>query len=410
MKIFISYRRKDSGRDIGRIRDRLNTAFGEGTVFRDLEDIPSGVDFRKHLEKETNECKVMLVVIGPQWASITGANGKPRLFEDNDYTRIEVETGLSRLTNNEVTVIPVLISNTPMPAQEEIPESIAELTYQNAINIRDDPDFNNDIERLIRDIRSSQGFQEDDIKIADYEPKTIYIADGSFWMGINADEGIPYETPRHEIFLPAYRIGKYPVTNSQYKVFIQDTGRPVKPSMGWDGQRVPDGYENHPVTGVTWYEALDYCRWLTERAQGKHRYSLPNEAQWERACRGGNNTIYPWGDEFDPKRSNHGRSSLASVDAYPAQNDYGCFDFVGNVRQWTCSLWGPNFLVPDAKYSYPWKNDRRNDVEVNSQIRRIVRGSSFKAEKSDLRCTVRKGELPEAWVAGVGFRVIMIEN
>lgn len=401
MKIFISYRRKDSGRDIGRIRDRLKAAFGEQSVFRDLVDIPAGVDFRTYLEKETNECKVMLVVIGSQWANITGANGKLRLFEDNDYTRIEVETGLRRLKNNEATVIPVLVSNTLMPTQAEIPESIAALTYQNGMNIRDDPDFDHDMERLIRDIRSSRGFREDDITTESFEPKTIYIAEGTFGMG---------NPPGEEMMLPAYRIGKYPVTNSQYEVFIHDTGRLVKPSMGWDGQRVPEGYENHPVTGVTWYEALDYCKWLTEKTEGRHKYSLPNEAQWEKACRGGNNTTYPWGEEFDPKRSNHGSSTLAAVDAYPEQNEYGCYDFVGNVRQWTCTLWGEKRVAPDPKYAYPWKDARANDLNANSQIRRVVKGSSMTDNLNLLQCSTRSGQLPDDIgfpEARHGFRVVI---
>ncbi len=172
-----------------------------------------------------------------------------------------------------------------------------------------------------------------------FEPKTIYIPEGPFWMGSPAGAEIPsHETPQHEVILPAYRIGKYPVTNAQYEEFIRETGRPVSPSTGWDGQRVPKGIEENPITGVTWYESLAYCQWLSEKT--RRSYSLPNEAQWEKACRAGHNSLYPWGDEFDPKRSNHGCATIASVKAYPAQNDYACFDLVGNVRQWTASLWG----------------------------------------------------------------------
>jgi hypothetical protein len=111
MKIFISYRRADSTYLIGRIRDRLMTAFGDQSVFRDLDDIPAGVDFRTALERETNGCKVMLVIIGPQWAGITDNKGNKRLFNPGDYTRIEVETGLERLKENGTMVIPVLVMN-----------------------------------------------------------------------------------------------------------------------------------------------------------------------------------------------------------------------------------------------------------------------------------------------------------
>src|SRR5512147_1736144 len=121
-KIFISYRRADSTYLIGRIRDRLMNAFGEQSVFRDLDDIPAGVDFRTVLETETNGCNVMLVIIGPQWASITDAGGNKRLFNPGDYTRIEVETGLKRLVDNKIIVIPVLVMNAWMPSAQDLPE------------------------------------------------------------------------------------------------------------------------------------------------------------------------------------------------------------------------------------------------------------------------------------------------
>lgn len=410
MKIFISYRRADSTYLIGRIRDRLISAFGDQNVFRDLDNIPSGVDFRSVLEEETNECDVLLVVIGPQWAGITDANGSKRLFDPCDYNRIEVETGLKRLSQDNVAVIPVLVMNAQMPSPGELPESLAQLTFQNAISIRNDPDFNHDIEKLIGDIRRSRGFAAQDIAFEYFEPETIHIAGGPFLMGIRPGDGIPWhETPQHEVVLPAYRIGRYPVTNSQYEIFIQKTRRPVTPVMGWDGQKVRVGFENHPVTGVTWFEALAYCQWLIQETG--RRYTVPNEAQWEKACRGGSGSIYPWGDEFDPARCNYGNTKIAPVDAYPAQNEFGCFDLVGNVRQWTCTLWGEKRLFPDPKYAYPWKDDRRNELNASRQLRRVVRGSSMKDDQSLLRCSARNGQLPDD--AGLqdtkhGFRIAML--
>jgi hypothetical protein len=247
MKIFISYRRADSTYLIGRVRDRLITAFGDETVFRDIDDIPAGADFRTVLEEKTNKCDVMLVIIGPQWVGITDANGNKRLFDPGDYTRVEVETGLRRLEHGKTTVIPVLVMNAQMPSFRELPESLNQLAFQNAISIRNDPDFNHDIEKLIRDIRCSRGFTANDLSIGSFEPETIYIGEGSFLMGSQPGEGIsPHETPQHELLLPAFRFGKYPVTNEQYETFVHETGRPVTPGMGWDGQKVPVGFvPNH---------------------------------------------------------------------------------------------------------------------------------------------------------------------
>jgi len=243
-----------------------------------------------------------------------------------------------------------------------------------------------------------------------FEPETILIPEGPFLMGSPAMEGIPtYETPQHEVTLSAFRIGKYPVKNSQYEEFIRQTRRIVSPSMGWNGQRVPTGAEKLPVTGVSWYEAINYCEWLSNKTG--RVYALPNEAQWEKACRGGNSSFFPWGNEFDSTRCNHGRSSLAPVDACPAQNEYGGFDFVGNVRQWTCSLWGEKRISPDLRYAYPWQDDGRNELTANRQVRRVVRGSSMKDGVNLLRCSIRSGESPEErGLPGTrhSFRVVMI--
>jgi len=243
-----------------------------------------------------------------------------------------------------------------------------------------------------------------------FEPETILVPAGPFMMGSAPGDGISdYETPQHEVILPVYRIGKYPVTNAQYEKFInQNKNKFASSSMGWDGQRVPKEKENYPVTGVTWHDALEYCNWLKEKTG--REYTLPNEAQWEKACRGDGKTLYPWGDEFDDQRCNYGKPELAPVDAFPTQSKYG-FDFVGNVRQWTCTLWGEDRFTPDPRYPYnEWQDDDRNDVEAGKHIRRVVRGSSGKDNIKLLRCSARNGHLPSETGSTdilLGFRVAM---
>ena len=247
------------------------------------------------------------------------------------------------------------------------------------------------------------------IETAYFEPQTILIPSGAFWMGSDAGAGVPaYESPRHEVFVPEYRMGKTPVTNAQYEEFVRDMHRSVAPEMGWDGQKVPAGAEQLPVTGVTFYEAVAYCDWLSKKTERK--YSLPTEAQWEKACRGGNNFLYPWGDEVDPERSNQGKAELSIVDFYPEQNDYGVFDMVGNIRQWTCTVWGEKRIAPDARYAYPYKEDGRNDLNASKQLRRVVRGSSMKDDIKWMRCSARSGQTPDdVGLPGTrhGFRVVI---
>ena len=149
MKIFISYRRADSKYVVDRIRDRLIDAYGDDAIFRDIESIPLGQNFSDVLKETTTTCDVMLVAIGPQWAGITDTHGNKRLFDPNDYTRLEVEAGL---TNKKIPVIPILVMNATMPSAEEIPESLKDLLFRNAISIRNDPDFTPDMQRLIEGI------------------------------------------------------------------------------------------------------------------------------------------------------------------------------------------------------------------------------------------------------------------
>jgi len=146
MKIFISYRRADSKYVVDRIRDRLIDAYSEEAVFRDIESIGLGRNFSDVLKEATTTCDIMLVVIGPQWTSITDDQGNIRLFEPRDYTRLEVETGL---VNEKILVIPVLVMGARMPGVDEIPESLKDLRFRNAINVRNDPDFTPDMQRLI---------------------------------------------------------------------------------------------------------------------------------------------------------------------------------------------------------------------------------------------------------------------
>lgn len=277
-----------------------------------------------------------------------------------------------------------------------------------------DSDFSELYAAIEKRIRETPGIPVaaslETIDTAYFEPETILIPEGPFLMGSPEGDGAPAnESPQQTVNLSDYRIGKYPVTNSQYEEFVREKQIPVAPVMGWEGQRVPPNLWNHPVTGVTWYEALAYCQWLSEKTG--RSYLLPNEAQWEKACRGGlNGFLYPWGKDLEAGRSNHGHETIAAVDAYPAQNKFGCFDMVGNVRQWTCSLWGEKHSQPDARYLYPWKDDQRNSLSANRRIRRVVRGSSMRDDVIALRCSTRTGQLPDdAGLPGLrhGFRVVI---
>lgn len=142
--IFISYRRADDSAVAGRIHEHLANAFGQKNVFKDVDDIPPGADFREVLEQAISICDVMLVIIGKGWVL------DRRIEDPDDFVRIELETALR---TQSARVIPLLVSNASMPTKEVLPPSLHKLAYLNAVAIREDPDFVHDMDRLITDLK-----------------------------------------------------------------------------------------------------------------------------------------------------------------------------------------------------------------------------------------------------------------
>ena len=146
-KIFISYRRDDSQAMVDRMFERLTEAFGHQNLFRDIDSIPKGLDFRQWIERSVTQCDVLLAVIGPRWLDITDETSRRRLDDPADFVRMEIESALRR----NIPVIPVLLAQTRMPKPDALPESLRDLAYRNSSLIRHDPDFTNDMRMLIKD-------------------------------------------------------------------------------------------------------------------------------------------------------------------------------------------------------------------------------------------------------------------
>ncbi len=146
--IFISYRRDDSQLTCDRIYGYLGPIFGVKQVFRDLNDIDGGRDFRAAIEQALASCKVMVVVIGPTWSTIRDATGRRRLDNPNDMVRIEIETAFRR----GIAVLPLLVQGATLPFPAPLPASIQQLAYQNMRQVRPDPDFARDMQVVMLDI------------------------------------------------------------------------------------------------------------------------------------------------------------------------------------------------------------------------------------------------------------------
>jgi len=152
MNVFISYRRMDSQYIADRIYDWLVPEFGTDNVFKDVDSIPPGRDFRRILQDAFARCDALLVVIGPRWLGETDAAGRRRLDDPWDFVRIEIETALQR----DIPVIPLLVAGAPLPRWEDLPPSLQELVYRHAMPVRPDPDFRHDMGRLIKALRATE--------------------------------------------------------------------------------------------------------------------------------------------------------------------------------------------------------------------------------------------------------------
>ena len=128
-KIIISYRRRDSEAITGRIFDRLVARYGRHAIFRDIDNIPPGIDFRSHIADALAHSDILLAIVGPNWTGRSGRGGRARIDDDNDLLRIEVETALRRGTP----VIPVLLGNTRMPSADHVPEGLKDFLFRQAV-------------------------------------------------------------------------------------------------------------------------------------------------------------------------------------------------------------------------------------------------------------------------------------
>ncbi len=242
-----------------------------------------------------------------------------------------------------------------------------------------------------------------------FEPEMILIPTGEFLMGSDPEKdknAQDKEQPQHTLYLPNYYLAKTAVTKAQYAAFVQKTGH--KPPQHWVGELPPQGKENHPVVFVSWHDAMAYCRWLAE-VTGRN-YTLPSEAEWEKGARSDDGRIYPWGNQWDAKRCNSsedGKRDTTPVDVYPGgASPYGLLDMVGNVWEWTRSLWGRDNQKPDFEYPYQLA-DGREDEAADDTMRRVLRGGSFDNNKEVIRCAYRAvNNIPKECGNVIGFRVV----
>lgn len=210
------------------------------------------------------------------------------------------------------------------------------------------------------------------------------------------------EVPQHKVYLTAFQISRYEITNLQYRTFIKATGRPTpRGNQGedtWKDDTFND--DKQPVVGVTWFDAQAFAEWIG--------CSLPTEAQWERAARGTEGRIYPWGN-VPPKTRVHANFSRrfnkpTSVGQFPkGSSPEGIADLAGNVWEWCLDAYNPSI------YERATEDVRRNPVNLRFRDvlqARVIRGGAWNVGSAFLRSSLRFKYYPLESTHSIGFRVV----
>lgn len=226
----------------------------------------------------------------------------------------------------------------------------------------------------------------------EFIPETVVIPAGYFLMG--SEDGMDNERPVHRVYVDGFRIGKFPVTNREYKIYVEATG--AAPPPLWTEEMFAAAEK--PVVAVSWHEAAAYCEWLS-RTMGL-RFRLPTEAEWERAARGNaEGRRYPWGDELPDENLRRGcdpdNGGPPRVGLYEP-NDFGVYDMCAGVHEW-CS----DFYDADYYRASPEKNP----PGAAAGARKSSRGGSWRHHVKFSRCAARSSLNPTFQYADYGFRV-----
>lgn len=215
----------------------------------------------------------------------------------------------------------------------------------------------------------------------------VNIPAGSFSMGSDADG--PDAKPAHKVDVAAFQLDKFEVTNSDFKAFVDATGYKTDGEKSgdkpWSGYA--EGKDNHPVVKVSWNDATAFCKWAGER--------LPTEGEWEFAARGTDGRAFPWGNDWDPKKTNGKESGIrgtTAVGSYPAgASPYGAEDMGGNVWEWTSST---------AEH-YPGNTTASKLYGTNVYI---IRGGGWFDVKDQVAAYYRNSAVPTTANDDLGFR------
>jgi formylglycine-generating enzyme required for sulfatase activity len=376
-----------------------------------------------------------LAVIGRTWLEVTDEGGRRRIDSSQDFVRLELESALRR----NILVIPVYVSGARFLEPDQLPLSLRSLATRQAAQVRSDPDFHRDMDRLISGIQQhfggvqpspppppqpkptftfevvtvSEKGEEIDRKPgqAEYLRESlgngivldlVKIPGGTFQMGSHEHER---KQPIHSVTVAPFWLGKFPVTQEQYEAVVG-----TNPSHFKGAKR--------PVEKVSWLDAIAFCQRLSEKSGNQYR--LPSEAEWEYACRAGTQTPFYFGETITTALANYRgtdwelqgttypgnygngpkgqyREQTTLVGEFPP-NGFGLHDMHGNVWEWCADHWHENYQGAPSDGS-AWLGKNEND-------HRLLRGGAWYLNPRYCRSAYRIDLNPDNRDSCLGCRVV----
>jgi formylglycine-generating enzyme required for sulfatase activity len=449
--IFISYRRAQTSLQARSVYERLLRHFGDGRVFMDVDDIPPGTNFRRHIEAQLVDCRAMVALIGREWLSAQDEQGRRKLDNPRDFVRVEIGTALKR----EILVIPVLFDDAAMPQDSDIPEDLHGLLDIQALKL-DFAHFNPAMERLCGALRTAIEPGEKASPVAASEPivqqavpsepkapviapaasspskstvarppwatdigrdqygewaefeygkvcqRMRWLPPGRFMMGSADDEPERGgdEGPQHEVRLTeGFWLADTACTQAMW----------LAVAGGSNPAHFKDDLQN-PVESIAIADVETFLKRLGGTLPGQPQALLPTEAQWEYACRAGTTTPFSFGEQITSEQVNYdgnhpydnpkqqGRKGLFRNKTVPVKslppNAWGLYEMHGNVWEWCADHLGA--------YSEEPKVDPRGGSAVG--VLRALRGGGWDWRARAARSARRDADHPGNALRYIGFR------
>lgn len=359
-----------------------------------------GLPWQRELEYQIQNIKAAAVFVGESGIG--------------PWQEMEIEAYLREFIRRKCPVIPVLLPN--VGKTPELPLFLKGNVWVDFRRIRPDP-----MERLIWGITGirpeakraqvlpqpnppkstpTQETQPNIIVLGNgITLEMVNIPGGSFLMG--STDGDDSEKPQHKVTIKSFYMGKYPITQEQWRAIASRTDLKIAQDLNPNPARFKDKPDSgrRPVEKVSWDDATEYCARLSKLTERKFR--LPSEAEWEYACRAGTTTVYSFGENINEKLANYDENigETTPIGKYPA-NQFGLYDMHGNVWEWCADYWHGNYEnAPTDGRAWLVENDGNN-------AKRVLKGGSWHFYTRGCRSATRDDYVAGFRSYGIGFRVV----